>query len=305
VDARELPGIAAIGGMIAPALIFVLVIGGDPTLINGWAIPAATDIAFALGVLALLGPKAPLALKVFLLALAIIDDLGAILIIALFYTSKLSVMALLGGFAVLAILVALNLRGVKHVPLYVMLGLLMWVFVLKSGVHATLAGVALALTIPIVGDKEESPLEKLEHGLHPYVAYGIMPIFAFANAGVPLAGLGFDALVQPLTLAIALGLLFGKPIGIVGSVWLALKSGLVRLPDGVGMIQLVGVSALAGIGFTMSLFIGNLAFDDPQYAAGVRLGVLGGSILSATLGYLILSNSKVRADRQGSAPASA
>lgn len=287
-DRIALPGVAAVGGMVAPALIYVLITSENPELIDGWAIPAATDIAFALGILALLGSRVPLALKIFLLALAIIDDLGAIIIIALFYTENLSTTMLLGGGISLVALVTLNLLGIKRITPYMLIGLIMWVFVLKSGVHATLAGVALALTIPM-GDKDgHSPLEHLEHGLQPWVAFMVMPIFAFANAGVSLSGLGLDMLLQPLTLGIALGLCIGKPLGIFAFVWVAVKVRITRLPDGVTWAQIFGVAALAGIGFTMSLFIGTLAFDDPAAAAGVRLGVLGGSFISAIVGLSLL-----------------
>ena len=287
-DRIALPGIAALGGMAIPALIYLLTTGGDPALIDGWAIPAATDIAFALGILALLGSRVPLALKIFLLALAIIDDLGAIVIIALFYTAQLSPVMLLGAGGALALLVILNLIGVRKLTPYMLLGIVMWVFVLKSGVHATLAGVALALTIPLTTREGEGPLERLEHALHPWVAFMVMPVFAFANAGVPLAGLNLEMLMQPLTLGIALGLCIGKPVGIFASVWLAVKTGIARLPDEVNWAQIFGVSALAGIGFTMSLFIGTLAFESPESAAGVRLGVLGGSFISALVGLALL-----------------
>ncbi|WP_417516936.1 Na+/H+ antiporter NhaA [Minwuia sp.] len=288
-DRIALPGVAALGGMVVPALIYILLTRNNPELLNGWAIPAATDIAFALGILALLGSRVPIALKIFLLALAIIDDLGAIVIIALFYTADLSTSMLLGGGLALAGLVILNLIGVKKTAPYILIGIIMWVFVLKSGVHATLAGVALALTIPMGDDRDHSPLEHLEHGLQPWVAFMVMPIFAFANAGVSLAGLNIDMLLQPLTLGIALGLCIGKPVGIFAFVWVAVKARITRLPDGVTWAQIFGVSALAGIGFTMSLFIGTLAFEeDPAAAAGVRLGVLGGSFISAIVGLAIL-----------------
>lgn len=288
LDRIALPGIAAVGGMVVPAAIYLFVTSGNPELMNGWAIPAATDIAFALGILALLGSRVPLALKVFLLALAILDDLGAIVIIALFYTSELSTTMLLGGGGSLLALLVLNLLGVRRLTPYMLIGLFMWVFVLKSGVHATLAGVALALMIPM-GDKEgHSPLEHLEHGLQPWVAFMVMPVFAFANAGVSFAGLGLEMLLQPLTLGIALGLCIGKPLGIFAFVWVAVKARITRLPDNISWAQIFGVASLAGIGFTMSLFIGTLAFEDPAMAAGVRLGVLGGSFISAIVGLGLL-----------------
>jgi len=285
-----LPGISALGGMLAPAAVYVVLNAGNPAALNGWAIPAATDIAFALGVLALLGNRVPLALKVFLLALAILDDLGAILIIALFYTADLSIVSLAIGAIGAAILVAMNLSGVVRIAPYLLIGLVMWVCVLKSGVHATLAGVVVALTIPLrVRDTQTpAPLRRLEAALHPWVAFGVMPVFAFANAGVALTDFALSDLVAPIPLGIALGLFLGKQIGVFGFAWLGTRLGLCRLPAGIGWTQVYGVALLSGIGFTMSLFIGTLAFADPEQAAAVRLGVLTGSILSAMLGYLVL-----------------
>ena len=285
-----LPIMAAIGGMVVPAAVYIAINSGDPSALNGWAIPAATDIAFALGVLALMGPRVPAALKVFLLALAIIDDLGAIVIIALFYTSKLSpevlVIAALGS----AALAYLNYRGVTRIAPYLVIGLVVWVCVLKSGVHATLAGVVIALFIPLRAANEEakSPLKEIEHGLAPWVALGVMPIFAFANAGVSLQGLTFADLFSGIPLGIAAGLFLGKQLGIMGFVWAGVKLGIARLPDGVTWLQIYGASLLAGIGFTMSLFIGTLAFSDPEHAAAVRIGVLTGSFLSAIVGAIVL-----------------
>ncbi len=286
----SLPLFAALGGMIAPALIYVAFNLGDPTALNGWAIPAATDIAFALGVLALLGSRVPVALKIFLLALAIIDDLGAIVIIALFYTADLSIVSLVIAAICLAILLALNLSGVRRIAPYILVGLVMWVCVLKSGVHATLAGVIVALTIPLrVPDSDkQAPLLRLEHGLHPWVAFFVMPVFAFANAGVSLSDLSFSDLFAPIPLGIALGLFFGKQLGVFGFAWLAARAGICRLPEGTTWLQIYGIALLAGIGFTMSLFIGTLAFADPAHAAAVRLGVLSGSTLSALAGYMVL-----------------
>jgi Na+:H+ antiporter, NhaA family len=286
-----LPGIAAIGGMVVPALIYVLVnLGGDADNLNGWAIPAATDIAFALGVLTLLGRRVPLSLKVLLTAIAIFDDIGAIIIIALFYTADLSVVSLVGGAAALAALVVLNLAGVTRKAPYFVIGAVLWLFVLKSGVHATLAGVALAMTIPMTArvSDGQSPLHDIEHGLHRWVAFGVLPIFAFANAGVSFAGMGYYSLVEPVTLGIALGLAVGKPIGILGSIRLAGIAGLARAPQGVSWAQLLGMSVLCGIGFTMSLFIGGLAWEHGNFDAPVRLGVLSGSIVSAVVGAVIL-----------------
>jgi NhaA family Na+:H+ antiporter len=290
----SLPVIAAIGGMAAPALVFAMFNIGDATAMKGWAIPAATDIAFALGILALLGSRVPPALKVFLLALAIIDDLGAIIIIALFYTSELSVTVLSIALIGMAILTYLNRSGVTKISPYIAVGAGIWVCVLKSGVHATLAGVVVALFIPLRvknGETSSSPLNTLEHGLAPWVAFLIMPVFAFANAGVNLFSLSIESLLGGISLGIAAGLFFGKQIGIMGCVWLAVKLGLARLPDGIHWSQIYGVSLLAGIGFTMSLFIGTLAYSDADSAAAVRVGVLCGSIASALLGYFVLRRS--------------
>ncbi len=285
-----LPVLAAIGGMVVPAMIYIAINSGDESALQGWAIPAATDIAFALGVLALLGPRVPAALKVFLLALAIIDDLGAIIIIAAFYTSQLSLSVLgiaAGGIAVLAFL---NIRNVTRISPYLIVGLIVWVCVLKSGVHATLAGVVIALFIPIRSKNAagNSPLKEVEHGLAPWVAFGVMPIFAFANAGVALHELAPSDLLAGIPLGIAAGLFIGKQLGIMGFVWAGVKLGVARLPDGTTWLQIYGASLLAGIGFTMSLFIGTLAFSDPEHASAVRIGVLTGSILSALAGYAVL-----------------
>ena len=290
IRSASLPALAAIGGMIAPALIYVGINMGDPTALKGWAIPAATDIAFALGILALLGKRVPTALKVFLLAVAIIDDLGAIVIIALFYTADLSGLALAIAALMIAAMMVLNRYGVRSITPYMLLGLVLWVAVLKSGVHATLAGVVVAFCIPITGatKDEEGPLHILEHALTPWVAFGIMPLFAFANAGVSLAGMAPAALLEPIASGIALGLLLGKPIGIMGACFLAVKLGFASLPTGIKWHHMLGVALLAGIGFTMSLFIGNLAFDTPDQAASVRIGVLSGSIIAALAGYTLL-----------------
>ncbi|WP_051340750.1 Na+/H+ antiporter NhaA [Azospirillum halopraeferens] len=287
-----LPGVAAVGGMALPALVYLMFTWGDPIATNGWAIPAATDIAFALGVLALLGTRAPASLKVFLLALAIMDDLGAIVIIALFYTADLSVTALgLAGVGIVALIV-MNLMGVTRVAAYILVGVFLWVCVLKSGVHATLAGVATALAVPLrtTGRQagHEAPLHHLEHMLHPWVAFGILPVFAFANAGVSLAGLTFGSLFEPVPLGIALGLFVGKQIGVVAFTWVAIRAGLGTLPAGANWVQFYGMALLTGVGFTMSLFIGGLAFTGDGYSAAVRIGVLSGSLLSAVIGYLVL-----------------
>lgn len=291
---RALPGIAALGGMIAPALIYLALTRGDPVAMRGWAIPAATDIAFALGVLALLGPRVPVSLKVFLTALAILDDLGAVLIIALFYTSEISLPMLGMTGLCLAVLIALNRMNVTRIWIYLAIGALLWFFELKSGVHATLAGVMLALTIPI-GDgtdsdePEHSPLHMLEHKLHPWVSYLIVPIFGFANAGVSFAGMSPSSLLAPIPLGIALGLFIGKQVGVFGFAWVAVKAGLGTMPAKANFAQLYGVALLCGIGFTMSLFIGALAFpDNPELGDATKIGVLMGSLLSALGGALVL-----------------
>jgi len=291
-DQAILPAIAAVGGIVVPAGIYACLNWHDPVTLHGWAIPSATDIAFALGVLMLFGKQVPTALKIFLLTLAILDDLGAIIIIAIFYTSNLSVGSLITALAALAVLIVLNRRGVVYVAAYVLVGLIMWASVLKSGVHATLAGVALAMTIPLRDPKnpKHSPLRDLEHDLHPSVAYVILPLFAFANAGVPLKGLTLEVLFAPVPLGIAAGLFIGKQLGVFGASWAAIKLKIAGLPAGVNWRQLYGVSILCGIGFTMSLFIGALAFENagPEHSAEVRLGILLGSLLSAVVGYAIL-----------------
>ncbi|MGE3692119.1 MAG: Na+/H+ antiporter NhaA [Novosphingobium sp.] len=285
----RLPLIAAFGGMVVPATIFLAVNGADPQNQQGWAIPAATDIAFALGLLALLGSRVPVSLKVLLLAIAIIDDIGAIVIIALFYTAELSTLALAGAGGVTLLLFAINRAGVTRPAVYVLLGVVMWVFVLKSGVHATLAGVVAALAVPLTGKVDEpSPLEVLEHALHPWVAFLILPAFAFANAGLSLSGIGLPALTAPLSLGIALGLFLGKQIGVFGAIGLACLLGLAKRPEGVSWAQLYGLACLTGVGFTMSLFIGSLAFAGPEQEAAVKLGVLAGSLASGLLGLAAL-----------------
>ncbi|HEX6383896.1 MAG TPA: Na+/H+ antiporter NhaA [Anaerolineae bacterium] len=287
-----LPGIGAVGGIVVPVLIYVWLNRADPVALNGWAIPAATDIAFALGILSLFGERVPVSLKVFLLTLAILDDLSAIVIIAIFFTSDLSMLALVLAGLMLIVLFVLNRLGVTRIAAYALVGVALWVLVLKSGVHATLAGVALAFAIPLRARDAEghSPLRHLEHTLHPWVAFGIMPIFAFANAGVPLAGVSLSTLVQPVPLGIAAGLFVGKQVGVFGFSWLAVKLGLARLPNEVSWSGLYGTAILCGIGFTMSLFIGSLAFEHggPDYGTPVRLGILTGTLLSAVLGYVVL-----------------
>ena len=281
------PVIAAIGGMIVPALLFLAFAWQDPVARDGWAIPAATDIAFALGVLALLGSRVPVALKIFLMALAIIDDLGAIVIIALFYTSDLSLLSL--GVAACAILVlaALNLCGVRRTGIYILVGVVLWTAVLKSGVHATLAGVIVGFFIPLKEKHGRSPAKRLEHVLHPWVAYLILPLFAFANAGVSLQGVTIDGLTSILPLGIIAGLLIGKPLGISLFCWLALRLKVAQLPEGTNFQQIMAVGILCGIGFTMSIFIASLAFGsvDPELINWAKLGILIGSLLSAVIGY--------------------
>ena len=289
----SLPAIAAIGGMVVPAGIYAALNLHDPVGIRGWAIPSATDIAFALGVLSLFGNRVPVGLKVFLMTLAVLDDLGAIVIIALFYTSDLSVYALVGAGIALTALFTLNRMGVMRIAPYVLIGTALWVFVLKSGVHATLAGVATALLVPAKdpAHPEHPPASRLEHSLHPWVAFGILPVFAFANAGVNLSGMTLRSLLDPIPLGILLGLFVGKQVGVFGFSWVAVKTGLARLPSGVTFGQVYGAAILCGIGFTMSLFIGMLAFENATAGEVIvtdRLGILAGTLLSAVFGSLVL-----------------
>lgn len=287
-----LPIVGAVGGMAAPAAIYSYINWGDPEAIRGWAIPSATDIAFALGVLSLLGSRVPTSLKVFLLTLAIADDLGAIVIIALFYTTELSTASLVVASAAIMVLLWMNVRGVQGAAPYILVGLVLWTAVLKSGVHATLAGVILGLIIPATGRDENgrNTLERLEHELHGPVSFVILPLFAFANTGLSLAGLTLDTLLQPVPLGIALGLFLGNQIGVFSFCFIAVKIGLARLPTGVGWKEMYGVSVLCGIGFTMSLFISSLAFTEGQhFAFNDRLGILSGSLLSAVVGYSLLN----------------
>ena len=302
-DKATLPLVAAVGGMAVPALVFIAINLDTPANLGGWAIPAATDIAFALGILALLGPAVPATLKVFLLGIAIIDDLGAIVAIALFYTNDLSTESLAVSGVGMAVLFAFNRFGVRQIAPYALVGMVVWAGVLKSGVHATLAGVLVAMTIPLRGGEGASPLERAEHGLFPWVSFFIMPLFAFANAGVSLDGLSVSEMLAPLPLGIALGLFIGKQLGVMSFTWLSVRTGLCRLPDGVSWLQTYGVACLTGIGFTMSLFIGTLAFDRPEHLDAVRLGVLMASACSAVLGVIVLRRTLGEAtNRQGIGP---
>jgi NhaA family Na+:H+ antiporter len=288
VSNAALPVIAALGGMIGPALVYLACNWGDAEALRGWAIPTATDIAFALGVLALLGSRAPPSLKIFLLALAIIDDLGAIIIIAVFYTAELSLTALILAGVGVAALVALNLSGVSQRATYMLVGAGIWVCVLKSGIHATLAGVIVGVAIPLNAADGSSPAHDLEDTLHPWVAFGVLPVFAFANAGLGLADIGLSDLLHPIQLGIGLGLLVGKQLGVLGSIWIATRAGLAALPEGTDWRHMYGVALLTGTGFTMSLFIGTLAFPAEAYDADVRVAVLLASVTSAICGYLVL-----------------
>jgi NhaA family Na+:H+ antiporter len=296
-----LPALGAVGGIVAPVGIYVLFNYGDSVGMNGWAIPAATDIAFALGILMILGKRVPLSLKVFLVSLAIFDDLGAIVIIAIFYSSNLSMQALGVSAVCLLILGYLNWRHVSAVPAYVLIGIIMWVAVLKSGVHATLAGVALAMFIPMRSkeEPERSPLRELEHDLHLVVAFGVLPLFAFVNAGISFAGMSFADLLHPVSLGIAAGLFIGKQLGVFLLCMVAIRLGIAKLPDGASWGSLYGVAILSGVGFTMSLFIDTLAFQnlpaDTVFDFDARLGILLGSLASGVLGYIVLDRTLPKA----------
>ena len=287
-DRRRLPFIAAVAGMAVPALVFLLVAGDTPGLQPGWAIPAATDIAFAIGVLALLGSRVPSSLKLLLTTVAIVDDMGAVAIIAIAYTDLIRVLALAGAGLALLVLYVLNRRQVMALWPYLLVGAALWLFVLQSGVHATIAGVMTAMLVPIRRDAAGSPLHRLEHALHPWSAFAIVPLFGFANAGVSLTGVGLETFAQPLVLGIALGLFLGKQTGILAAIWGADRLGIARRPAGVSWGQLYGMALIAGIGFTMSLFIGGLAFADPAQMDAVKIGVLAGSIASALAGAAVL-----------------
>jgi NhaA family Na+:H+ antiporter len=298
-----LPALGAVGGIVGPVGLYVFFNYGNAVGMNGWAIPAATDIAFALGILMLLGNRVPISLKVFLVSLAIFDDLGAIVIIAIFYSSKLSMEALTIAALCLLILGYMNWRHVSSVSAYILVGVIMWVAVLKSGVHATLAGVALAMFIPMRSKDEpdRSPLRELEHDLHTVVAFGVLPLFAFVNAGISFAGMSFSDLLHPVSLGIASGLFVGKQLGVFLLCLMAIRLGMAKLPDGASWGSLYGVAVLSGVGFTMSLFIDTLAFEnlpaDTVFDFDARLGILLGSLASGVLGYVILDRTLPRADR--------
>ncbi len=287
-QAALFPLVAAIGGMVIPALLFVGLNLGNSATINGWAVPAATDIAFALGILALMGSRAPMMLKTLLLAIAIIDDIGAILIVALFYTENIALTPLCVALIPLVGLILANRLGVASTAPYVILGTILWVCILKSGVHATIAAVITGFMVPLYVRGEE-PLERIEHALHPWVAFMVLPIFAFANAGLVFGANTLDGISSNLSLGIIAGLVIGKPIGIFGLSWLAVRIGLVNKPDGLSWMQILGLSCLAGVGFTMSLFIGGLAFSDPLLIEQLKLGVIVGSTVSALLAVVILA----------------
>ncbi|BHH85211.1 Na+/H+ antiporter NhaA [Desulforhopalus sp. 52FAK] len=290
-----LPALGAIGGMAIPALIYIVINWGDPTAIKGWAIPAATDIAFALGILSLLGSRVPISLKILLTSLAIFDDIGAILIIALFYTDSLSISSLIVAGICIAILFVMNKRGQEKISMYFFIGSIMWVALLKSGVHATLAGVILAMFIPMYSkeDPEHSPVMELEHDLHSAIAFFILPIFAFCNSGISMTGASSDFFLHGVPVGIALGLFAGKQIGVFGFIWLGIKTGIAKMPAGMNWGSLYGMAALCGIGFTMSLFIGSLAFNQTidQLVFDERFGIVFGSLLSGAVGAFILHKS--------------
>jgi NhaA family Na+:H+ antiporter len=284
--ARRLPIIAAAAGMGVPALIYVAVTGADPELIHGWAIPAATDIAFAVGILALLGKAANPSLKLVLVAIAVIDDIGAVIIIALFYTAQLNAIAIAVAVGIFGLIALMNLLGVRRLLPYMVAFALLWLAMLASGIHPTVAGVLAALAIPLGRGERRSPLKRLEHAIHPWVMFGIVPLFGLASAGVRIDGIG--AILQPLPLAVMAGLLIGKQAGVFGSIWLMVRLGIAKREPSTPWIQLYGAALLTGVGFTMSLFIGALAFKDPQLVDMARLGTIGGSLLAGCIGWAIL-----------------
>jgi len=299
-DQIVLPALAAVGGLVVPALIYWLINKDNPQGINGWAIPTATDIAFALAILSLLGSRVPASLKIFLTTIAIFDDLAAIIIIAVFYSVDLSTTSLAAAGSGIAILFVLNRIGVRSLGAYLIVGLFIWLFVLKSGVHLTFAGIAVAMFIPLKSCDDHSPARHLEHILHPWVAYGVLPIFAFANAGIPFAGVSSDAVLGTVSMGIVLGLFFGKQIGVFGMTALVVGLGLAKKPAGASWAMLYGIALICGVGFTMSLFIGSLAFEHGGFSQGaaLRIGVISGSVVSGFCGWLVLHFSlpKTRAD---------
>jgi NhaA family Na+:H+ antiporter len=298
-DQIVLPALAALGGLVVPALIYWWVNRGDALGMKGWAIPTATDIAFALAILTLLGSRVPASLKVFLTTIAIFDDLAAIIIIAVFYSADLSTTALLAAGVGVIVLLVLNRLGVQHLAAYLITGIFIWLFVLKSGVHATLAGILVAAFIPLESGDEHSPSRHLEHILHPWVAYGVLPIFAFANAGISFAGVSSEVVFGTVSTGIVLGLVMGKQIGVFGMTALAIGLGVVRKPEGSNWAMLYGISLICGVGFTMSLFIGSLAFEHGGFSQGaaVRIGVIAGSFLSGFAGWLVLHLSLPKPER--------
>ena len=288
--ARRLPLIAAASGMAVPAIVYLIVTGGASDLSRGWAIPAATDIAFALGVLALIGKRAPAAIKLLLVTIAVIDDIGAVVIIAIFYTADLNLLALAASALLVAAMVVLNRFGVRRLWPYLLLSMALWLAVFQSGVHATIAGVLAALTIPLGLGEPHSPLKRLEHDIHPWVMFGIVPLFGFASAGVAIGGV--DALLTPLPLGVALGLLIGKQIGVFGAIWLGDRTGIAPKPANLSWPHVYGAALLCGIGFTMSLFIGALAFQRPEMVDAAKIGTLAGSLVAGLLGFAVLVSSK-------------
>lgn len=297
-DQVALPALAAIGGLVLPAAIYWLINRDDPSGLNGWAVPTATDIAFALAILSLLGSRVPASLKIFLTTIAIFDDLAAIVIIAVFYSADLSIASLVAAGGGILVLFTLNRLGVKSLAAYIIVGIFIWLFVLKSGVHATLAGIAVAAFIPLKAGEDHSPSRHLEHILHPWVAYGVLPIFAFANAGIQFAGVDSDAILGTVSTGIMLGLFFGKQIGVFGMTALVVGLGFAKKPEGSSWAMLYGIALLCGIGFTMSLFIGGLAFEHGGFTQGValRIGVIAGSVASAFCGWLVLHLSLPKAE---------
>jgi NhaA family Na+:H+ antiporter len=299
-DQIVLPALAAFGGLAVPAIIYWLINRDNPNGIDGWAIPTATDIAFALAILSLLGSRVPASLKIFLTTIAIFDDLAAIIIIAVFYSTHLSAISLAAALAGIAVLFALNRLGVRSLAAYIIVGLFIWLFVLKSGVHATLAGIVVAAFIPLKSCDNHSPSRHLEHILHPWVAFGVLPIFAFANAGIPFAGVSSEIILGPVSMGIVLGLFIGKQVGVFGMTALAIGLGFAKKPQGSSWAMLYGISLICGVGFTMSLFIGSLAFELGEFSheIALRIAVIGGSVISGFFGWLVLyiSLPKIAAD---------